>query len=711
MPSTFSDYSTSASAQSTGGSLAPEGKVEYWSLDRCRKAYTNYLDNKQEEISEQKNARRYYHGSQHTAEVIKALNKRKQPVVTFNRIARKLNGVVGLIERLKQDPKAYPRTPQNADGAELATSAVRYALDSNNWNAQSPEVALDAAVEGFAGISIELTERGDSKIPQQSDRYGMMGHNGAPQEPDYEVGFNPVEADSFFYDPRSFRSDFSDARYMGEAKWLDVEAAQELFPDHAEELAATSSEKSFELSTNPDRDSKWFTMQGGKQLVRLVDCWYLHKGKWCWTIFTGSFILDSGESYLYDEKGKTICRYIMFSCTVDHDGDRYGFVRNMRSAQDEYNARRSRALFTANSRRLIMTQGSVSDIERVRAEWARPDGVVLTNARTPDEGVKADDATFDFTGQLKLMENAIAELDNYGPNQALVGDMQNQSGRAIQLLQQAGMAELGPYILGYKGWKIRVYRALFSAIQRYWTGQRWIRVTDNQGVAQFVQINGTQIDPRTGMPQMVNAIGELDVDIIMDEGQDTINAQQDVYETLTQIMPSIAPMLKPQEAAAAVSILVESSSLSATAKKTWRDATQQQPDPMAQQAKQIALQGEAAKVDETKSKTMLNMSKAQSEGMPDQMQPGEPPKFELPPEIQVAQAAADIDKTQADATHKRASAYKAQTDAELAPKWAVHDAMMEKAQFVQDAHEAHQDRELNERKNRMLAHNRRGGDA
>ena len=147
----------------------------------------------------------------------------------------------------------------------------------------------------------------------------------------YDVDFNPVEVDSFFYDPRSYRSDFSDARYMGEAKWLDLEVAQELFPDKADQLEATS-ESSSELSSNPDRESKWFMMEGDKQLVRLVDCWYLHKGRWCWTMFTGTLLLDSGESYLFDEKQQPICRYIMFSCNVDHDGDRYGFVRNMRSA-------------------------------------------------------------------------------------------------------------------------------------------------------------------------------------------------------------------------------------------------------------------------------------------------------------------------------------------------------------------------------------------
>ena len=248
-----------------------------------------------------------------------------------------------------------------------------------------------------------------------------------PQKPDYEVSFDVVEADSFFYDPRSYRPDFSDARYMGEAKWLDLETAQELFPEHADDLAA-SVEDSSSMSTNPDRETKFFAFDGGKSLIRLVDIWYLHKGKWCWSMFTGSMVLDSGESYLFDEKGKTICRYVMFSCNVDHDGDRYGFVRNMKSAQDEYNARRSRALFTANSRRLIMSQGIVTDIEKVRQEWSRPDGVILTNARTPEEGIKADDSSFDFAGQMKLMENAVQELDNYGPNQSLVGDMSNQSG-------------------------------------------------------------------------------------------------------------------------------------------------------------------------------------------------------------------------------------------------------------------------------------------
>jgi hypothetical protein len=62
--------------------------------------------------------------------------------------------------------------------------------------------------------------------------------------------------------------------------------------------------------------------------------------------------------------------------------------------------------------------------EKARQEWARDDGVVLVNGNVND-GIKADDRTFDFAGWAKLLEEDKAELDNYGPNQALIGDMAN----------------------------------------------------------------------------------------------------------------------------------------------------------------------------------------------------------------------------------------------------------------------------------------------
>ena len=202
-----------------------------------------------------------------------------------------------------------------------------------------------------------------------------------------------------------------------------------------------------------------------------------------------------------DENDKQFCKYLMFSAQVDHDGDRYGFLRNLQSAQDEVNQRRSKGLHELNNRRIIATKAAVADgnVEALRREAARADGIVLVNTGLDD--IRFDDQAKQaaMMGQLEFMRDAAQEIENFGPNAAggQGGGVGNgSSGRAIALLQQAGIAELGPYMINLRSWKIRVYRALFNAAQSYWTNERWIRVTDAQGQPQFVQINATRARPR-----------------------------------------------------------------------------------------------------------------------------------------------------------------------------------------------------------------------
>jgi hypothetical protein len=207
------------------------------------------------------------------------------------------------------------------------------------------------------------------------------------------------------------------------------------------------------------------------------------------------------------------------------------------------------------------------------------------------------------------------------------------------------------------------------------------------------------------MPTMVNALGSLDVDIILDEGPDTVNAQADVYETLTQVLPSVAPMLTPVQAQAAVKVLIQTSALPESAKKQFREASEQPPDPMAEQAKQIQLAGEAAKVDETKSKVALNMAKAQEAGQPEMGSPQQPQPDELPMEVQIAQAVAEIVERHASAKQKDAAALKTTVEAQLAPQKAAqeaelarenfhHQAQMDRANFQQGAKDKQEDRKV-----------------
>lgn len=572
--------------------------------EKRKREYLDYLGGKSEEIKEQQDSRRYYHGSQWTSAQIKALNRRKQPVVTFNRVGRKINAVVGLLEKQRQDPRGFPRTPEHEEGAEIATSVLRYVMDQQDWAAKSPICGLDGAVDGLAGIELIL-EQGDKG--------------------DVEVGFDTIDPGSFFYDPRSLKADFSDARYMGIGKWADLDAAIEMYPEH-EAALRSSVDSGSDLTSNPDSDNKWVSGSENSRRVRIIDHWYIKGGAWHYCIYTGSVLLDEGESYLVDEKKKTICKYIVYSANVDQDGDRYGFIRNMKSSQDEINQRRSKALHLGNTRRMIVRDGQGLDVEKIRTEAARPDGVIVVPPGA--EAPVFDDAHAgqELNAQLGFLQDAKTEIENYGFNPALMGTgVSDMSGRAIALQQQAGIAELGPYLLAYKGWKLRVYRAIWNAVQRHWTTERWIRVTDDEDLAKFMSINQPAVDefgnpiydPATGQQALVNQLGALDVDIIIDEGPDTINMQADAYDTLS-IMAQKGGQVPPE-------VLIELSPLTGTVKKKvlgmieqarQQAAQAQQANPMQQAAVEIELKGKAADAAKTEAevgKVVAETAKIKSE--------------------------------------------------------------------------------------------------
>jgi hypothetical protein len=615
---------------------------DYVDHNKRKREYLGYLDTKQNEILEQQTARRYYHGSQYTAEQIRVLNRRRQPIVTYNRVGRKINAVVGLLERNKQDPKGFPRTPQHEEGAEVATAVLRYVCDEQHWQAKALTAGLNSSIDGIGGVELTLIS-------------GDVG--------DTEIGIEEVDPSSFFYDPRSLKSDFSDARYMGTGKWADVDATIALFPDKKEEIL-NSIDTGGELTSYPDSDRRWFRDVGDRRQVRVVDHWYMKGNDWYWCIYTGATILAEGKTPFLDEKKRDICKYVMYSANIDQDGDRYGFIRNMKSSQDEINQRRSKGLHQLNSRRMIIPKGSGNDLESVRTEAARPDGVIEFVGEIPpsfDDAAKAQE----LQGQLAFLEDAKNEIENYGFNPALIGQGVDQlSGRAIQLQQQAGVAELGPYLVNNKNWKLRVYRAIWCAVQEHWTGERWVRVTDNDGLAQFFAVNQLQLDPATMQMVMTNQLGALDVDIILDEGPDVINMQQDAYDTIS-IMAQKGQQVPPQ-------LVIELSPLAGSVKKKALDIIEQ-AQQQAAQPNPVAIAGAQAELEKTRSETAKNMASAQKL-LADAGQAGNNTGETGPSEIDIATALADIraknasaEKTKADTLVSIATADQIRTTTGLAP--------------------------------------------
>lgn len=99
-------------------------------------------------------------------------------------------------------------------------------------------------------------------------------------------------------------------------------------------------------------------------------------------------------------------------------------------------------------------------------------------------------------------------------------------------------------------------------------------------------------------------------------------------------------------------------------------------------AQQIQLEGAVAQVEETKSKTALNMAKAQqamTPEMPDQ------PQMEQQEPFAVQAAQADIENTMADTDLKRANTQRAVVQTQLAPAQFAEKQRIDRASMAQKA--------------------------
>lgn len=557
---------------------APAPEFKGLPLTELRTKFAEFFDKKRPEINERKEARRYYHAAQWTEGERKKLESRKQPVVTYNRVQRKIDGIVGLLERLRQDPKAFARTPAHDEGAELATQCLRFVLDDNDWQTLSSEAARDMSIDGIGGFELSLEPDGSGS---------------------FDAHLEQLDPSTFFYDPRSIKPDFNDARYMGVHKWMDLDAAVDMFPDHEEHIRDSVTQFTDEGdSDTAETGNLWWDSRLKK--VRIVEIWYKRRGTWAYAFYTGKGILTEGETPFKDDKGQAFCRFIAQSANVDHDGDRYGFFRNLKSVQDEINHRRSKSLHLLNSSKLIIEEGTVPNIEEVRAEWNKPDGVIVL---PPGAKVQESDDSKKVEGNLRMLEDAKAEIENFGPNPALVGTgMDNQSGRAIALLQQAAIAELGPFILRFRALKLRTYRAVWDAVRTYWKTEKYIRITDDDNTG-FLVVNTPVTDEWGQVVGMENPIGKVNVDIVLDESGDTVTMRQDAADQV--VAAAQAGIQIPPD------VMMEVIELPPEVRAKIKSAMEQGPNPQEQAMVQMQMEEAQAKT----RKTLADAGKSEADAI------------------------------------------------------------------------------------------------
>lgn len=502
-----------------------EGQAAGVPLETRKKWFQNSQDSTEQSRRLSEQDRDYRDLKMWSSEELRKLRARNQPPIVIPRIPRKVDTIVGIQERSQTDPKAQPRTPNDEDAAEIATDSIRFVCDETRFKSTKRDVLENFVVEGMGGAEVTV-ERKRNLI---------------------DVVISRVRWEEAFYDPFSREKDFSDARYLGRAKWMHIDDVA-MYGPKAVEVAKNALNSSTLVSGSfedrPQKFAIWADRRG--QRVVVVDMYYRHGEGWNRAVFCadGDLVPDGPSPYL-DEDGKPTCCMEFGAVYVNRENERYGLVRGMIGPQDEINYRRSKLLHLMSNRQTFANSKAGVDVDQVKYEMGRPDGHVASQAGEFNKDFGIIPTTDMSQGQFELLQHAQNEIDLLGPNNSLQGrGSDEQSGRAWLAQQQAGMAELAMLYATFDDWCLRVYRQVWQRIRQYWDAPRYVRVTDNENAYRYIFVNEPvvdprtgqpMIDPRTGQPAMRNRPAEMDVDIIIESSPDVTNSQQETLQMLMKM--------------------------------------------------------------------------------------------------------------------------------------------------------------------------------
>jgi hypothetical protein len=502
---------------------------------RLEELFQQYISTKHDEMTDMHKCELFYHGHHWTEEQISVLRRRKQPPFYWNEIRKKVDSYIGIEQRLRRDPKAYPVTPQHDVDATAITAALRSIDDETNAKLVFSEAGRDFFVRGIGVVwnGVYRTPKGGYKHCKRRVR----GRN-------------------FIYDPKSTEWDFADAKFMGEYTIMDLEDAEDLFMQLGREDSAKRVRGLIHYSSgdSPDIGLDWSSLGEGwwsreRQTVKLVHLYYRYRNQWRCAYFCGNVKLYDQPSVYQDEDGYSVQPFDAASAYVDSDGTRYGVVRDLIPIQEVINQRYSKLTHMLSTRQLIFGKGAVPDINKARQELHKPDGVIEVNAAESAIDnvfqVKTQDA--EIAGNVQLFSQALGMMQNYGPNSALLGkeDSGQQSGRAILARQNAGMTEMSPVFDRHREFKLAAYRRDWDICKQFWTTEKWIRVMDDERGVKFAAFNRQIVDPQTGQIIGVeNDIAAMDVDIILEEGPDVIVMQEELLQVLSNVAGASPAMQK-----------------------------------------------------------------------------------------------------------------------------------------------------------------------
>jgi len=506
---------------------------------------------------------RFYHGGkgQWKQKDIDALEGEGRPHFSINRIKPTIDLQKGIEIRSRTDIDAKPRGALDGGTADAITSGFKYIQDQNNSDHKVSDIFFDGLKAGIGWVEICL--------------------NDDPREEEIEIAYKDWR--KIGWDPYARGVLFDDARYMFEDRWVDLDIAQQTWPDKKDLLTAMmedargekgeAAQHSRELPDQYKSGSPVQFCDTTRERVRLVKMYFKKiqlgiflkfkdghveeisaeklqvdpllvsnsnviriskvpvQKMWC-VIFSGDVILEEEKPTIYEHDHFPL---IPFICYMDEDGQPYGMVRNMKDPQQEINKNRSQFTHILTTRRVFFETGAFKDPLGAKKEISRPDCWIEFNmgALTNKKFELHQDIAL-AREHFEIMREAKQELQEVsGAVEEQMGQQTNaRSGIAIEARQRQGATVNTEPFDNLRLTKRRMGELMLSMMRQYWTYEKVIRITDDQtGADKFVTFN------QGGR----NMIVQGRYDIVVADHPETETTRQWMSRTLMDFASKMSP--------------------------------------------------------------------------------------------------------------------------------------------------------------------------
>lgn len=424
----------------------------------------------------------YYHHKQWTEDEIKELKSKNRMAVAINEIQPQIDRILGDALDFDLDADVIPVPgingveDQEEKAAQVYTSVLAQAKAQSGLEYHIDDMKRDALVVGRGWLEFVIDE--NEKIKLEYAKWN-------------EVWWDPYVRDEYT---------LKDARYICRGKWVPLTVAKSEYPEVAEFLSEWWQETSpldvESQSTTEDYDLEYWTKMelqhkdSKNAQIKLIEMWYQDDDKVRHAVFGNKLLL-------YDEATPIkvdIIPMICYTIKVDEKGLPYGYARGMRDLQDVVNKRHSKALFALDVRQVWVRQGAVADINRLRDQVAQPDAVIEFDGEY-DKDIHVETHEGLSAQQYSMHADAVNRMREIGGGQEFRGLQSNaRTGPAIKARMEAGSALHIPAFRNLRRTYDHLYRTLRKLIEVYWTDEQIIRITNDEGAAQYIRINGEDGD-------------------------------------------------------------------------------------------------------------------------------------------------------------------------------------------------------------------------